>query len=77
MAEKLRVAAFTTIEMEDGDWQLQPQVEDVLKYKAVGGSSSLTVKHGATTVFDQDFKADQVITIVGNVIHLPEGAFGR
>jgi len=73
-AEFVRVAAFDTITMEDGEWDGPDRDEDVMSYKARTNSVSLTVLLGGNKVFDGDYNKGQEIRIVGNVIHLPEGA---
>jgi hypothetical protein len=74
--EVVRVAAFDTITMEDGEWDGPDRDEDVMSYKAKTNAVSLTVKLGGSVVFDGDFNKGKEIRIVGNVIHLPEGAVG-
>ncbi len=74
--EVIRVAAFDTIQLDDGDWSGPDRDEDVMSYKAKTNGVSLTVKLGGSVVFDSDFNKGKEIRIVGNVIHLPEGASG-
>jgi hypothetical protein len=74
--EKVRVAAFDTITMEDGEWSGPDRDEDVMSYKARSDGVSLTVLLGGNRVFDADYNKGAEIRIVGNVIHLPEGAAG-
>jgi hypothetical protein len=45
-----------------------------MSYKARTNGVSLTVLLGGNKVFDGDYNKGQEIRIVGNVIHLPEGA---
>jgi hypothetical protein len=74
MAEKLRIIAFDTVQIEDGDWDGPHQNEDVMTYKSNKPTASIKITRGADTVLDADFKdAGAQIRIVGNVIHLPEG----
>jgi hypothetical protein len=74
MAEKLRIIAFDTVQIEDGDWDGPQQNEDVMTYKSKNPTASIKITRGAATVLDADFtKAGAQIKIVGNVIHLPEG----
>ena len=74
--EFVRVATFDTITMEDGEWDGPDRDEDVMSYKAKTNGVSLTVKRGNSVVFDADYNKGKEIRIVGNVIHLPEGATG-
>jgi hypothetical protein len=74
MAEKLRIIAFDTVQIEDNDWDGPHQNEDVMTYKSKTATASIKITRGAATVLDGDFtKAGAQIRIVGNVIHLPEG----
>jgi hypothetical protein len=74
MAEKLRVMAFDTVQIEDGDWDGPQQNEDVMTYKSKNPTASIKVTRGGTTVLDGDFpKAGALIKIVGNTVHLSEG----
>ena len=64
--------------MEDGDWELiNPNpTDEIITYRATGAGedgASLTIL--GPVPFDLDFNPGQEIKIVGNVIHLPEGAF--
>jgi hypothetical protein len=77
MPEVPRVLMFTSITMEDKDWDGPHPKGELLTYTARGGSSSLTVKLNNQVVFDKDFGEGKVIVIDDDVIHLPEGAFGR
>jgi hypothetical protein len=76
MAEILRVTTFTNVQFEDGDWDGPHREDDLVTYKSKVASASLKVTLGGTTVFDKDYAKGKVITLDGNVIHLPEGAFG-
>jgi hypothetical protein len=74
MAEKLRIIAFDTVQIEDNDWDGPQQNEDVMTYKSKTATASIKITRGTATVLDGDFrKAGTQIKIVGNVIHLPEG----
>jgi hypothetical protein len=74
MAEKLRIIAFDTVQIEDNDWDGPQQNEDVMTYKSKTATASIKITRGGSTVLDGDFrKAGTQIKIVGNVIHLPEG----
>jgi hypothetical protein len=74
--ERVRVVAFDTIRMEDGEWDGPVRDEDVLSYKAKMNGVSLTVSLGGKVVFDGDYNKGAQIRIVAHVIHLPEGAMG-
>ena len=74
--EVVRIVTFDTITMEDGEWDGPDRDEDVMSYKAKTNGCSLTVKRGGTVVFDSDYNKGKEIRIVGNVVHLPEGAVG-
>lgn len=74
MAEIVRVAAFTTVEMEDNDWDGPHAEDELLTYKSKTATASLKVTLNGTVVFDKDYPKGKKITIDGNVIHLPEGA---
>lgn len=74
MAEVVRIAAFTTVEFEPGDWDGPHRDDDVLTYKSRTNTASLKVVRDPTVVFDLDYPKGKTITICGNVIHLPEGA---
>ncbi len=71
--EVIRVAAFDTIQLDDGDWSGPDRDEDVMTYKSRSGGASVTVKFGGAVVFDADYTQGKEIRIVGNVVHLPEG----
>jgi len=73
-AEKVRVAAFDVITMEDGEWDGPSRDDDVMSYKARTNGVSLTVLLGGKKVFDGDFNKGAQIRIVENVVHLPEGS---
>ena len=74
MAEILRVAVFTTVEFEDGDWDGPHAEDELLTYKSKTAAASLKVTLNGGTIFDKDYPRGKKITIDGNVIHLPEGA---
>ena len=74
MAEILRVTTFDTLEFEDGDWDGPRREDDLLSYKSKNAAASLKVTLNGATVFDKDYPKGKVITLDGNVIHLPEGA---
>lgn len=76
MAEILRITTFTNVQFEDSDWDGPHREDDLVTYKSKVASASLKVTLGGAVVFDKDYAKGKVITIDGNVIHLPEGAFG-
>ena len=72
--EKLRVVAFDTVELDDGDWNgPQPQGE-FLRYTSKNSTASIKVTKSGKLVLDQDFGANKTVLIDDDVIHLPEGA---
>jgi predicted RNA-binding protein len=72
--EFVRVAAFDTITMENGEWDGPKRDEDVMTYTAKTNGVSLTVLLGGKKVFDGDYNKGAQIRIVEDVVHLPEGA---
>jgi hypothetical protein len=75
--EVLRVTTFDTVELDDGDWDGPKRDEDVMTYKSKHGAASIRITRGGSPIFDKDFPANKEVRIVGNVIHLPEGATGE
>lgn len=76
MADVIRVATFTSVEFEDGDWDGPHREDDLVTYKSKTPAASLKVILNGGIVFDKDYAKGKVITFDGNVIHLPEGPFG-
>jgi len=72
--EILRVTTFDTVQLDDGDWEGPKRDDDVMVYKSKHAAASIKITRGSSTVFDKDFPGNKEIRIVGNVIHLPEGA---
>jgi hypothetical protein len=72
--EVVRVAAFTTVEFEDGDWDGPHRQDDLVSYKSKNNTASLRVTLNGKVVFDKDFPKGKTILIDDDVIHLPEGA---
>jgi len=72
--EVVRVAAFTTVEFEDGDWDGPHRQDDLVSYKSKNNAASLRVTLNGKVVFDKDFPKGKTILIDDDVIHLPEGA---
>ena len=72
--EVVRVASFTTVEFEDGDWDGPHRQDDLVSYKSKNNTASLRVTLNGKVVFDKDFPKGKTILIDDDVIHLPEGA---
>jgi hypothetical protein len=75
--EVLRVTTFDTVALDDRDWDGPTPQGELLTYKSKTNSASIKVTRGSSVIFDKDFSVGKMITIDGNVIHLPEGPFGR
>ena len=73
MAEVVRVAKFTTVEFEPGDWDGPHREDDLLTYKSKNATASLKVTLNGKVVFDKDYPKGKTITIAEDTIHLPEG----
>ncbi|MFL6209515.1 MAG: hypothetical protein ACJ74W_11730 [Pyrinomonadaceae bacterium] len=74
MPEIPRIFVFTTVDFEDGDWDGPHRDDDILTYKSKNATASLKITHNGATVFDKDFPKNKTFTVVGDVIHIPEGA---
>lgn len=74
--ERVRVAAFDTITMEDREWDGPKRDDDVMTYTAKINGCSITVTKNGKVVFDSDYNKGAQIRIVEDVVHLPEGAVG-
>src|SRR6267378_465779 len=61
MAEVVRIAAFTTVEFEPGDWDGPHRDDDVLTYKSRTNTASLKVVRDPTVVFDLDYPKGKTI----------------
>ena len=71
--EKIRVTTFSTVEIDDGDWDGPHRDEDVMSYKSRNNTASIRVTRDGTAVIDGDYTKGKTIYIVDDVIHLPEG----
>jgi hypothetical protein len=72
--EKLRVLAFDTVELDDGDWDGPHPHGEFLTYTSKHGAASIKVTKGGKSVLDVDFGARKTVLIDDDVIHVPEGA---
>jgi hypothetical protein len=73
-SEKIRVVAFDTVELDDGDWDGPHPQGEFLTYTSKHAAASLRVTKGGKPVVDVDFGAKKTVLIDDDVIHLPEGA---
>ena len=74
MAEKPRVLAFDTVEIEDGDWDGPHPHGEFLTYRAKSNTASIKVTKNGRVVVDGDYReVGKTIPIDDDVIHLPEG----
>jgi len=72
--EKLRVLAFDTVELDDGDWDGPSPNGEFLTYTSKHAAASIKVTKHGKTVLDADFGARKTVMIDDDVIHVPEGA---
>ncbi len=72
--EKLRVVAFDTVELDDGDWDGPHPQGEFLTYTSKHAAASIRVTKSGKPVLDVDFGAKKTVLIDDDVIHLPEGA---
>jgi hypothetical protein len=72
--EKIRVVAFDTVELDDGDWDGPHPQGEFLTYTSRHAAASLKVTKDKKTVVDVDYGARKTVLIDDDVIHLPEGA---
>jgi hypothetical protein len=71
--EKVRVIAFDTVDLDDGDWD-GPHVQgEFLAYTSKHAAASIRVTKGGKVVIDGDYGARKTLLIDDDVIHLPEG----
>jgi hypothetical protein len=75
--EKLRVVAFDTVELDDGDWDGPHPHGEFLTYTAKHDAASIKVTKGGKVVLDADYGARKTVLIDDDVIHLPEGIGGE
>ena len=71
--EKLRVVAFDTVELDDGDWDGPHPQGEFLTYTSKHAAASIRVTKGGKVVLDADYGARKTVLIDDDVIHLPEG----
>jgi len=72
-AEKLRVLAFDTVQLDDGDWDGPHPQGEFLTYTSKHAAASIKVTKLGKTVLDADFGARKTVLIDDDVIHIPEG----
>jgi hypothetical protein len=72
-SEKVRVVAFDTVELDDGDWEGPHPQGEFLTYTSKHGAASIRVTKGGKAVVDGDYGARMTVLIDDDVIHLPEG----
>lgn len=72
-AEKLRVLAFDTVQLDDGDWDGPHPQGEFLTYTSKHDAASIKVTKLGKTVLDADFGAKKTVLIDDDVIHIPEG----
>jgi hypothetical protein len=76
-AEKLRVVAFDTVQLDDGDWAGPTPQGEFLTYTSKHAAASIKVTKGGKVVLDADYGAKKTVLIDEEVIHLPEGIGGE
>ena len=72
-AEKMRVVAFDTVDLDDGDWDGPTPNGEFLTYTSKPAAASIRVTKGGKVVLDGDYGARKTLLIDDDVIHLPEG----
>ena len=75
--EKLRVVAFDTVELDDGDWDGPHPQGEFLTYTSKHAAASIRVTRAGKVVLDADYGARKTVLIDDDVIHLPEGIGGE
>jgi hypothetical protein len=75
--EKLRVVAFDTVELDDGDWDGPKPQGDFLTYTSKHAAASIKVTKSGKVVLDADYGAKKTVMIDEDVVHLPEGIGGE
>ena len=73
-SEKVRVVAFDTVDLDDGDWEGPTPQGEFLTYTSKHAAASIKVTKDGKTVLDADFGAKKTVMIDDDVIHVPEGA---
>src|SRR6266513_1484209 len=71
--EKVRVVAFDTVDLDDGDWDGPTPHGEFLTYTSKHAAASIRVTKGGKVVLDGDYGARKTVLIDDDVIHLPEG----
>ena len=71
--EKMRVVAFDTVDLDDGDWDGPTAKGEFLAYTSKHAAASIRVTKGGKVVLDGDYGARKTVLIDDDVIHLPEG----
>jgi hypothetical protein len=71
--EKLRVVAFDTVELDDGDWDGPHPQGEFVSYTSKHAAASIKVTKHGKVVLDGDYGAQKTLLIDDDVIHLPEG----
>ena len=72
-SEKVRVVAFDTVDLDDGDWDGPTAHGEFLAYTSKHGAASIRVTRAGKVVVDGDYGARKTLLIDDDVIHLPEG----
>ena len=72
-SENLRVIAFDTVDLDDGDWDGPAALGEFLTYTSKHAAASIRVTKGGKVVLDGDYDARKTVLIDDDVIHLPEG----
>jgi hypothetical protein len=72
-SEKMRVVAFDTVDLDDGDWDGPTAHGEFLTYTSKHAAASIRVTKGGKVVLDGDYGAKKTVLIDDDVIHLPEG----
>ncbi|HKX09640.1 MAG TPA: hypothetical protein VJN67_15685 [Stellaceae bacterium] len=71
--EKLRVVAFDTVELDDGDWDGPHPNGEFLTYTSKHAAASIKLTKAGKVVLDADYGAKKTVLIDEDVAHLPEG----
>jgi hypothetical protein len=71
--EKVRVVAFDTVDLDDGDWDGPTPHGEFLTYTSKHAAASIRVTKAGKVVLDGDYDARKTVLIDDDVIHLPEG----
>jgi len=72
-SEKVRVVAFDTVELDDGDWDGPHPQGEFLTYTSKHDAASIRVTKAGKVGLDADYGARKTVLIDDDVIHLPEG----